>query len=235
MILFVAFSFIYAGLLTIYIPAPEGLKERRATFGENLVHIKGTLAVGLALLSVFFVTSGFGFIQSEDRILALLSISNDGPYPDLWFLQFLTNPFIHLNVVHVLSNVAAIGIASAYERRVGTGRFFAVLLCGAFVSGTSVLFYSEPIISNGISGGVFALAAAYFTDHEDLTGKEWLQAVAMFGALMLVFSLEGEVRASSGDYSQIQVDHIGHVLGAIAGGVYVRLRPSIRQHQKKQA
>ena len=124
-----------------------------------------------------------------------------------------------------MANVTGLGLLSVYERRVGARRFLAVVGVASVASIPSALLYSNAYVS-GISGGVFGLAAAYFTDHERLTRKEWLMAIAFFAFIALVLSLDSALRTSGDKTLGFQIDHIGHVLGAIGGIVYCRLVPA---------
>lgn len=77
----------------------------------------------------------------------------------------------------------------------------------------------------GISGGVFGLAAAYFTDEDELTIIEWGSAILLFAFLMFIFSIEGEFKSTSDETINTQVDHIGHIFGEIGAIIYCRLKP----------
>ena len=89
----------------------------------------------------------------------------------------------------------------------------------------SILFYSENILVSGISGGVFGLAAAYFTDEEELTTKEWLLAISLFLFLAIVLALDSEFKGGSNKALDMKIDHIGHFLGALGAILYCRLKP----------
>jgi membrane associated rhomboid family serine protease len=105
-------------------------------------------------------------------LFALGDFANPSKY---WPKQMITHLLVHTNLFHLVTNVAAIGIASVYERRVGTKRFLAILVVSCMSSIPSVLFCRENITVCGISGGIFGLAAVYFTDHENLTVKEMIR------------------------------------------------------------
>ena len=121
------------------------------------------------------------------------------------------------------SNVIGLALLSVYERRVGLNRYLAVLLAGIIGSTFSVFFYPEPLKASGISGGVFALGAAFFADHENLSVKEWLLCIFLFVGVTAVMTLDSYLNASHIDVSTTQIDHIGHALGALGGIIYCRL------------
>lgn len=225
MILFIIITLIYLGFLLFIKPAPGSLKAQPLTFSENFNLIKASMFSGVLLLVVFLLTSNFGFITVDENIYSLLALNNDIEQSSYWPLQSLTHLFIHENLIHLLLNVSAIGLASVYERRVGARRFFAVLCVAGIASVPSILFYSEMSSVCGISGGVMGLAAAYFTDEKELSAKEWGVAILLFFALAIMLALQAEFKNETEDILNIRVDHIGHLLGAIAAIIYCRLRP----------
>lgn len=89
----------------------------------------------------------------------------------------------------------------------------------------SILFYSENVAVSGISGGVFGLAAAYFTDEKELSTKEWLAAISLFVFLAILLAIEGEFKGRSSAAADLRIDHIGHFLGALGAIIYCRLKP----------
>ena len=91
------------------------------------------------------------------------------------------------------------------------------------------LFYPIPIAICGISGGVFGLAAAYFTDHEDLSIKEWIYAILFFAFLMIIFGLQSKYQSHQSIELGFQVDHYGHILGAMGAIIYCRLKPNLKK------
>ena len=121
------------------------------------------------------------------------------------------------------SNVLGLTLLSIYERRVGLNRYLAVLLVGTIVSSPSAFFYSEPLTVCGFSGGVFALGAAIFTDHENLSIKEWLSAILLFVVITAVLMFDSYLNGPQADALTVEVDHIGHALGALGGIIYCRL------------
>lgn len=225
MILFLLATLGYLGTLLAIRPSPASLKATPLTFAENFKLIRASIVSGVFILFVFLITSDFGFLAINENTYALFSLNNDPEKARLWPIQAVTHLFIHANPIHLLANVAGLGLASVYERRVGARRFFSVLLVGSLASIPSIFFYAETTTVSGISGGVFGLAAAYFTDQEELTPKEWVVAILLFAGLATVFALEGEFKTSAGDAFATRVDHIGHAMGAAAAIIYCRLIP----------
>lgn len=215
----------YTALLLCYRPSPNSLKDAPLTFLENFKQIKAALFSGLLFLSIFLFTSDFGFNDVNTQFYRLFALNNDTAVAILWPLQSVTHLFIHINFPHLLANVAGLGIGSAYERQVGSARFLMVLLVASLSSIPSILFYSEPIAICGISGGLFGLAAAYFTDQEGMSTKEWLYAVFICVVLLVLLSVGGKIDSAANSSLQFKIDHYGHALGALGAIVYCRFKP----------
>lgn len=222
MTFFLFISVCYLVTLLYYRPSPSSLKEKPMSFSENFNAIKASLFSGLLILVTFLFTSDLEFKVVNESLFELFALNNSQKASSYWPIQALTHLFIHINLYHVLANVFALGVASAYERRVGSKRFVIVLIVASIASIPSILFYSEPTAVCGISGGVFGLAAAYFTDHEEMTTKEWIYAVLLAAFLITIFTLEGEFKSRSASKLDFKVDHIAHILGAIGAVIYCR-------------
>ena len=214
---------VFMGLLLVTRPAPASLRDPLPTVSDNLALIPGSLATLYVILSVFFVTTDYGFIEVNEGLYAQFALTNEVTSGFFKPYQLLTHSFIHADLEHVLVNAAGLAVLSLYERRVGTARFLAVLAAGIVVSTPSVFFVDASLSGSGISGGVYALAAAYFVDRKDLSFADWLKWFLTF--LVVIFLASGgivgvEAALEDKDYS---IDHLGHALGAIGGIVYTRL------------
>ncbi len=223
MILFLFISASYVGILLFFRPTPASLKADPLPLSKNFDAVKASLFSGLFFLIIFLFTSGFEFRVIDEHLYWLLALNNIEEMSTFRPMQAITHLFIHINLYHVVANVSVLGLTSVYERRVGSKRFITVLTVASVASIPSILFYSEDIAVSGISGGVFGLAAAYFTDHEDLTAKEWFYAISLATFLVVVFTLEGELKSRANSNLQFQVDHIGHAMSAITAIIYCRL------------
>jgi membrane associated rhomboid family serine protease len=232
MILFVIAVTAYVGALILVKPAPKSLKASPLSYRENLTCVWGAICSGVVILVVFFLTTDYGFITVDENLYRILALSRDIDLFLMFPFQAVTHLFVHVNLLHLAGNVVGLGVASAYERRVGAKRYFAVLTVGSLASIPSIFFYSGNVIVCGISGGVFGLAAAYFTDEEKLTTKEWGTAILLFLFLALMLGLNGELEDPSRDLLNMQVDHIGHFLGALGAILYCRLTRLYNKHQR---
>lgn len=226
MIFFVLFSLGFVAALTLIRPAPASLKARRLTYRDNVRQVRGTIAVGLLILVVFLLISDLTFTRVNEEYYPWLALNNLTSEAWRWPYQALTHLVIHGDVLHLVSNLVCLGLASVYERKVGTRRFLCVLMVGALASIPSVFFYSEIVLVSGLSGGIFGLAAAFFTDEDKLSFGEWLLAILVFCILAGLFSLQS-LFLDTNESLSMKVDHLGHAFGAIGAILYCRLRPNV--------
>jgi rhomboid protease GluP len=224
-VIFLIISVAYALTLLLIKPAPSSLKVQPLTFSENFHQVKAAFIFGELLLVIFFFTSDFKFININEQIFEYYSLPSNLYLSKNWLLQSVTHLFLHINFIHVISNVSALGLLSMYERRVGSKRFLIVLAVSSIASIPSALFYTNSSMVCGISGGIFGLAAAYFTDQKEITTKEWLQAILAFVVIAVVLAFVDEFKTSNINH-HFQVDYIGHALGAVGGIIYCRFRPN---------
>lgn len=224
MIFFLVSAIVYLALLTMIKPAPSSLKESPISYSENLKRVRASACSGVAVLLVFLLTTNFSFQAVDEQLYRILALNNRSQFL-MWPFQSLSHLFIHGSLAHLASNVVGLGLASIYERRVGARRFLAVLLVGCLASIPSVFVYSEAVAVSGISGGVFGLAAAYFTDEESLTAKEWVAAILLFLVFSIALSIDTDLTMRSDEATAMRVDHIGHSLGAFGAIMYCRFRP----------
>lgn len=225
MILFAVFSVAYLLALLSIRPAPLSLKAEMPGFREHAVSIRISLLLGLVMLGVFLITSDFGFREAEPEIVDVYAMRGgwmlDGRSP----VRALSHWLMHINLQHLLANVAVLGLLSVYECRVGARRFVAVLLVACLVSAFSAFYYPASTRICGISGGLFGLAAAYFVDERSMSTKDWLQAIVFFVAVIALLTIAGELHGSGANAVDFRIDHLGHFLGALGAVVYCRLHP----------
>ena len=222
--LFAFFTLSYIAVLILYRPAPESLKAQQIGYLANIAKIKVSLLLGVLICIVFLFTSNFSFDATDDKLQTMLGINNRFFSSGFWFVQLITHNFVHENIIHLAGNLFMLGMTSLYERRVGAKRFLMVFLVSSLFSGLSIFLYTDIVVSVGISGGVFGFAAAYFTDHANLSVKDWFMAIGMFISLAVIFTLSGESKLPKDMI--LNVDHIGHSMGAAGAILYCKLRPA---------
>lgn len=225
MILFAICALVYALTLLLVRPAPASLKTEAPGFGQHVASIKVSLLLGLGLMGIFLLTSEFGFIETETGILESFAMSGGRGLEARSPLRVLTHWLLHIDITHLLPNVALLGLLSVYERRVGAQRFIAVLLAACLASSPSAFFYPESTVICGISGGLSGLAAAYFVDERALSTKDWLTGIAFFAVIVGLLMLNDTLRGTKANDLDYEIDHIGHLLGALGAIAYCRLWP----------
>jgi membrane associated rhomboid family serine protease len=223
--LFVVFTVVYVGALVFLKPAPTSLHDTPDTRLQSVKKIKGSLSLGLGLILIFAITNDMQNGKLGTDVYLEYALDNYEKSIAEWAKQLLGHSFLHFDFMHLASNVVGIGLASLYERRVGTGRFLIIYAIGCFVSALSVFTYSGLTSSVGASGGLFALAGAYFVDFGKLTLKQWITGLAICIIVLVAFSLYGVVRDTSSNESPISVDYIAHAIGAVSAIIFVALRP----------
>ena len=220
MIFFIFALTVYVCALLIYKQSPDSLKENSLTFYENFKTIRASLFSGLLFLIIFLFVSDFKYLVINETLYKIFALNNYWELSKFWLFQVITHLFIHNDLYHLLGNVSGIGIASIYERRVGSKRFLIVFAVASLVSIPSIIFYPKGTSICGISGGVFGLFAAYFTDHKTLTFKKWLGAILGCIFLFTILSITTGFKHN--------VDYTGHTMGAIGAIIYCRLTNSRR-------
>lgn len=223
MIIVIGLLLCYTCCLLLYKPAPESLKAEAISYSQNAKSIKATIVSGIVLILIFGITTEFRGIALTEQF-HVLTASKSVENPLLLPIQLVTNHFIHLNIVHLVSNIFILMLLSTYERRVGSKRFLVVLAIATAGSTGSLLFLPEEMFTCGFSGGILGLAAAFFTDYPKNSGKKWLLSTAAFLVLFALFSIQGEHHYSEME-TDMQTDHMGHILGALSALLYCRFVP----------
>ena len=221
MILYPILLILYVGVLLLIKPVPKSFRDKPITLKENFLAIKGSLFLGVLLLTIHLLVSDFTLLDVNYKIYQIFAINNL-ENNRLLIMQFFTHSFIHLNLLHLFSNLTMLGLLSVYERKVGLKRYLAVLVVSGLVSGFSIFFYSEEIYSSGISGALFGLGAAFFTDEKNLTIKEWTYAILAFFVLVLILSLQDFYEMQELNNIDFSIDYLAHTLGALGAIVYTR-------------
>ncbi len=225
MILFAICALVYALTLLLVRPPPASLKAEAPGFGQHVASIRVSLLLGLLLMGIFLFTSATGFIESENEILESFALRGGWALDARSPLRVLTHWLLHIDITHLLPNVALLGLLSVYERRVGAQRYLAVLAAACLASTPAAFFYPESAVICGISGGLFGLGAAYFVDERALTTKDWLTGIAFFAVIVGLLMLNDTLRTTKANDLDYEVDHLGHILGALGAIAYCRLRP----------
>jgi membrane associated rhomboid family serine protease len=113
----------------------------------------------VAVCVVVFVISGFGKMSVIDRFGGL----SHQVYESRQYYRFFTSMFLHLNFLHVASNMVSLLIVGpAVEVMLGKSRFLALyLIAGLSGSVASYMFTPANSVSAGASGAIFGVMGAY--------------------------------------------------------------------------
>ena len=220
MIVLLLLSLAYVLPWALWKPQPGSLREKasQVPVGKRLWAVKGNLALGILLILFFFLTSGGEWKQSTPDMVGFWGLWKG---PGLPIFQWFTCNFIHFDFLHLIGNLSVLCILAAYERRKGAARTLLVFAVSGLVSSLgSYVFLPENTVCLGASGGICGLAGAYFTDSEEMGFKEWLTACLAILFLVGFFSV-----AESWEFHDYQIDHAGHLFGALGGVLFCRLFP----------
>jgi membrane associated rhomboid family serine protease len=124
------------------------------------------------------------------------------------YYQLITSAFLHLNLLHIGSNMIALAvIGPPLERLLGPSRFTAVYFISALGGGAAVyIFGAAGGTTVGASGAIFGLFAACLIMVRRLgLNPQWLIGIIV---LNFVFT-----------FSVPDISHEGHVGGFIVGGI----------------
>jgi membrane associated rhomboid family serine protease len=179
------------------------------------------VVIGLVVVCVVvFVASGFGKASVIDRFGGL---SHQVHQSDQYYRLF-TSMFLHLNVLHIASNMISLLIVGpAVEVMLGRSRFLSLyLVAGLSGSVASYLFSPGNSVSAGASGAIFGVMGAYVVLAHNR--RHPLGPVVALIAINLVIGFTGNI-----DWR----DHIGGlVVGTLLALAYDyagNLRPAARR------
>lgn len=216
MILCVIFALAFGLGLALYRPATLSLKDLSVpSLSERVKSVGGTMVLGLILILVYFFTSYGSGWDTADSVIINLSNNYEGVLEQGQYYRLFTSIFVHIDWIHLASNLLALALCSAFERARGTKRFFTVFIFSALFASTIEIFSHGPgYFSVGASGGIFGLAAAYFMEVGivNTTWRRWLFGTASILGLALLLSFGGSL-----ENSRFKVDHVAHILGALGG------------------
>ena len=178
--------------------------------------------LGLFLLVGLLDLSG---VVPRGTSIQFLGLSWVGLFRRLWVHQLVTAPLLHANVIHLAFNMLALWmLGPAVERTLQPRRYVVFsLLCGlASMLGFVLLNWGSGSIVLGYSGvifGIFVAQAHFFPNNRLIIfyffPMKMKHAVLVLGAMELYLVVSGEGGG---------VAHAAHLLGGLAGFVYLRCR-----------
>jgi len=147
--------------------------------------------------------------------LSLMAFSGEMFYYSFEFWRIITFPFIHVDIGHLLQNIAAIGVITflAYEVNLGAaiylGSFFTVSLLIALIAGAVV----PAIIIAGLSMGIYAIIGAISIKGSNFIPKKII--IPLFAAAAFIEPVVSMFEASVVRSSAF------HMLGFILGIAFI--------------
>ena len=222
---------------------PECVAEARKAFREGpgrrdrVATVKRTSATVITvflLIAVFIVqvASGGGLsLGLNGTVDPLLIRGADVPVlvASGEFYRLITSMFLHIGLLHLLTNIWALWIFGQYvESSFGRGGFIAIYLIGGFCGSVATYLFGNPLVpSAGASGAIFALFGAFIAYNvrrrENAMSRANLQSAVLIVLLNLVLTL---------GYSRIDWRaHLGGLVGGMAIGAILdwgSLRPARR-------
>jgi membrane associated rhomboid family serine protease len=117
------------------------------------------VVIGLvAVCVVVFVVSGFGKASVIDRFGGLPHQVHQSDE----YYRFFTSMFLHLNFLHIASNMVSLLIVGpAVEVMLGKARFLALYLIAGLGGSVASYLFTVNSVSAGASGAIFGVMAAY--------------------------------------------------------------------------
>ena len=138
------------------------------------------------------------------------------------YYRLLTSAFLHVSLLHILSNMLALAfIGPTLERLLGAWRFAAIYLLGALGGSAAVYAFGQVYTPEvGASGAIFGLFAACLV----LVRKLGLDLGWLVGIIVLNFVLT---------FSIHNISKLGHIGGFVAGGVATLAIAGLPQQAKR--
>jgi membrane associated rhomboid family serine protease len=135
-------------------------------------------------------------------------------------LQFLSFQFIHVDIFHILFNLALFGYcAYDIEEKIGSLKFLLFYLICGFIAGFShILFSNFPVA--GASGGVWGLIVIYAFLFPDRYLESFYTKIPIITFVLFLFLVEiFDLITGLGK----EVSNIAHIGGALTGLLLFKL------------
>ncbi|MHC4788361.1 MAG: rhomboid family intramembrane serine protease [Planctomycetota bacterium] len=207
----------------------QAWQRSRGSISLLVVWVCAGMFLLVALLDLFGIA---------DRRVAIpfLGLSWPGVFGRFWLHQFLTAPFLHAGVGHLLFNMLSLWmLGPSVEKALGRRRFIvlSVLCIACSFVGFLLLSWGSGNIALGCSGAIFGILVAQALYYPNslisifaLFTMRMKHAVLLFGAVALYLT----VTPGPGWHT-----HAAHLLGAVAALVYLRGKSNLRNARWWQA
>jgi membrane associated rhomboid family serine protease len=192
------------------------VRRPRTSVGASMIESPPFVTIGLIVANVIVyiliaTQSAGGFTHPGDASSRLFArwqllpyaVDHNGEY-----FRLITSAFLHVSLLHIGSNMLALGIIGPpLERLLGRWRFGAMYLLGALGGSAAVYAFGRVFTAEvGASGAIFGLFAASLV----LVRKLGLDPQWLIGVIAINFVLT---------FSIHNISKLGHIGGFVAGGV----------------
>jgi len=212
-------------------------------FGAVLRHAwersRGSISLGIVgVCIVVFVGVAFldrlGIVTRQNAV-SFLGLSYVGIFQRLWLHQFLTAPFLHVGLGHLLFNMLSLWmLGPGVEHALGRRRYilFSILCAVSSMAGFLLFNWGTGHIVLGYSGVIFGILVAqamYFPNNIisifAFFPLKMKYAVLLLGAIELYLTISPEEGG---------IAHAAHLFGAATAFAYLRLarRKEVRGAEK---
>ncbi len=199
-----------------------------AAFRHIWERSRGSLSLAIVgVCVVFFLLNAildFSGLVTREQVFSFLGFSSIGVVHHFWFHQFLTAPFLHGSVSHLLFNMLALWMLGPGVEKILGLRHYAIfsVLCAVIGSLGFLLFsLGTGNIAIGYSGviyGILVAQAMYFPDTIvsifAFFPLKMKHAVILLGAVELYLTLSPEKGG---------IANSAHLFGAVAAFGYLTL------------
>ncbi len=176
-----------------------------------------SVQLALANIVVYVFTSilGGSIIATSPKMLIILGVSRNSLMPWYWW-QLITAMFTHASIAHLLGNLLFLLIFGLRGEELGFKReIFTVYFISGFVGDVVSALISPPnVVSIGASGAVFGVLAFVVVK---LREQKMITSKTAFFVVLIFLVLSG---SSSG--TNVSVNVIAHVIGALTGYFYAK-------------
>ncbi len=184
---------------------------------QSVPTVFGLTPVSIGVIAITVLVFGLGqyMVYQMGIASAETSIVLGGLYQPLivygrayWLL--VTSGFVHIDILHVLSNLFSFYILSrSIERMYSQSKYLGLILVSIVVGNLFSLAFNQPTLSYGLSGGIFGMVGAYSVF---LVETQLIRVPAIRNNLIFVLLLNLVLGISVSN-----INLVAHIGGFIAG------------------
>jgi rhomboid protease GluP len=177
-----------------------------------------------SLVYVYTSVVGGNFLETHTRVLLLLGQVNPFVMQG-WYWQLITAMFVHINIVHIVSNMFFLFIFGLRAEELFREREFYMIYFGSGLAGNLLTLIVGPYaftVSAGASGAIFGLFGANVIYLRKLLQRPLVDAL-FYAFIFFMFSISANVNILA---------HLGGLVAGLLMGYFIALsRRVIRQKQ----